>query len=140
MRPGAAPGDLGHGRLPHRLVKLGARFGRDDVGHLAHQIWIEAGAEPDRLGEHGGAALGDAVQGLVPPVVDRHPETRNGGGAVLHLQHLLLQRHSGDEVRRTLCGRQGGIEVGRAGPLAGRWRRQRDEADRKKEDSHLSIS
>ena len=105
---------FGHGRLAHRLVVLGARFGGDDVGHPVHQLGIEGGAEPDWLGKHGGAALGDAVQGLVPPVVDRHAETRNRGSAVLHLQHLLLQRHARDEIRRALLGCEIGIQERRA--------------------------
>ena len=131
---------LGHGRLAHRLVELRTGFGGDDVGHLVHQHRIERGAEPDRFGKHRGAPLSDAVQRLVPPVVDGHAETRNRGGAVLHLQHLLFQRHPGHEIRRPLLGRQAGIEVGRTGALGERRSRQRREDDREQGSSHLSIS
>ena len=78
-----------------------------------HQVRVEARAHADRLGEHGGAARGDAVQRFVPIVEDAHAEARNRRRAVLHLQHFLLQRHPRDQVRRALLGRQIRIHVGR---------------------------
>ena len=106
MRPGRIASAVWAGGADAQgVVVLGPRFGGNDVGHPMHQVGIPGGAESDGLREDGGAALGHAVQRLVPPVVGGHAEARNRGSGALHLQHLLLQRHAGNEIRRATLGR-----------------------------------
>jgi hypothetical protein len=99
------------------VVILGPRFCRDDVGHPIQQGGIPRGGQSDCLREHGGAARRHAVQCLVPPDVGRYAEARNPRSGALHLQHLFLQRHVGDEIRGALFGRQIRIQVWRVARL-----------------------
>src|SRR6185369_5051039 len=40
--------------LAHKLVMLGARFGRDDVGHAMHQVGVPGRGQSDCLRKDGG--------------------------------------------------------------------------------------
>ena len=102
-----------------RVVVLGAGLGGDRVGHLPQQRRVPGGGQADGLREHGRPALHDAVQGLVPPVVGRHAEARDCRRGALHLQHLLLERHARDQIRRPLPGRQLGVAKGGVGRRLG---------------------
>ena len=114
MRPGEVPGGgLGHRLAAQGLMVFGPRFRGDRVGDAMHEVNIPGRAQPDGFGENGGASRRHTMQRLVPPVVDRYAETRNGWRAVLHLQYFFLERHAGYEVRRAPLRRQVRILIGR---------------------------
>src|ERR1039458_7446062 len=111
MRPGAAPGptSVTGGR---RVASW--NLARASVEMTSAILCTNSGSKlaPNPIGSgNTGARCWATPCRAVPPVVDRHAETRNGGSAVLHLQHLLLQSHARNEIRRPLFGRQGEIEV-----------------------------
>ena len=62
------------------FVVLGAGFIGDGGGDAEDEVLVPRGGEADGFGENGGASgAGDAVEALVPPVVGRHVEARDGG-------------------------------------------------------------
>ena len=63
---------------------LGAAFDADDCSFLVKQFRVPRRRPADRFREDGGhAVVGDAVQCLVPVVVDGQTQPRNGGSAVI---------------------------------------------------------
>ena len=144
-QPGRAAGKgherlgAGRGRTRQGVVVLGPRLGGDDVGHPVHEVDVPGGGEPDGLREDGGTALDDAVKRLVPPVVGGHPEAWNRRSGALHLEHLLLQRHARDEVRRATSRRQVRIEVGSVTDLLSRGRGTGQRRQGNHEESGLHL-
>ena len=58
---------------------FGSSFGADHDRHVVDQRIVKRGRQSDRLRKHrGGARVGDAVQGLAPPVVGGHLQSRDG--------------------------------------------------------------
>ena len=83
------------------LVVLGARLVADRGGHLAHQRLVERRGHADRLGKHRRRARpGHAVQALVPPLVGRDAQARDGRCSVHELRDLLFHRHPRHEVAK----------------------------------------
>src|SRR6185437_15164119 len=116
--------DLLHWRPALRLVILRARFGGDGIADAVNQVRVPRGAKRNRLREHGRAAGSHAMQRLIPPVVDRNAEPRNGRRDILHLQNFFFESHAADEVGGALLGRQARILV-----WSGRLAEQRKGAD-----------
>ena len=101
------------------------RLGGDRGRHLMHQRRIETGGQAHGLRKDGGGARnGDAVQRLAPPVVGRHAQPRNRGGAVDQLLALFLQRHLGHQRCSALVHGEARIEPGRISRRMERHRRQ----------------
>ena len=101
-------------RSPRRtaFVVLGTRLVGDGGGDLAHQRLVEGGGHADRLREdRRRAGSRDTVEALVPPVVGGDAEPLDGRGGVHELRDLLLHRHSGDQVCRTLLEAEAEIQV-----------------------------
>jgi len=95
---------------------------------------VPGGREADRLWEHRGQPRSrDAVQPLVPPVVDRHAEPLDGGRGVLHLVRLLLERHAAHEIGGARLEGERFVLVG--GGLRGGWRRDKGTEGERREDA-----
>jgi hypothetical protein len=95
-------------------VVLGPALVPDHGRRLVQERSVERGSEADRLREDGGDARArDAVEGLVPPLVGRHPQPRDGRRLVRELRDLLFDRHARHEVARSHFEAEIGIEVGR---------------------------
>ena len=70
----------------------------DDLGAFQHQFGIEAGGQADRLRKDGGmSGPRNTVQPLIPPILGRDAEMRDGRCGVADLLRLLAQRHAGDQ-------------------------------------------
>ena len=70
----------------------------DHGSDLLHELFVEHGGEADGLGEAGsGAAPGQAVQPLVPPVVGGNPQPLDGGRVKAKLSGLFLHGHAADQ-------------------------------------------
>ena len=86
------------------------------VTHLVedgiHHLVVERRSHADRFGINGHVAhVGNAVQGLAPPVELLDTQARNGIRHVKHQRRLLLQRQAAQQVLCTLTGRQFGILI-----------------------------
>ena len=69
------------------------------------EVLIENGRQTDGLGEHSRrAGTGNAVEGLIPPVVGGDAQTGDGGRVKAQLSGLLLQRHLGNELMCQTAG------------------------------------
>ncbi len=81
------------------LVVFGADLVRSGAEHPEDHRVVERRGHRDGLGEHRDAVIvGQAVQGLAPPVELSDPEPRNSLRLVAHQQGLLLQGQAGDQV------------------------------------------
>ena len=97
----------------YSIVVLGARFGRDDVGHAVNEVGVPRGGEADGLRENSGmTGASDAVQAFVPPIVGGNTKARDGAGNVLHLRSLFFQRHARNQVVDALLHRKTRIQIG----------------------------
>ncbi len=85
--------------LAQGFMVFGSRLIRDRIRHLVNQGHIPGCGNPDRLGKHGrSAGTGNAMQGLIPPVIGRYTQPFNRNGIIQHGADLLSQSHSGDQV------------------------------------------
>ena len=93
---------VAHGGLG---VVLGASLGADDLRDALHRLFVPHGRKADGLGEHGGRTRpGHAVERLVPPVVFRDPQPRDGARLVAELRGLFLRGHLRDQFLRLSAG------------------------------------
>ncbi len=77
------------------LMMLSPCLVRDGIGNIQHQILVPAVGYGDRLRKDCCMTCpGHAVQCLVPPVVFRYAQTRNGRGSVEQLRSLFLNSHA----------------------------------------------
>ena len=109
-RPGVEPGaDAAQAPgLACQRVQT-AHFGADRRGDALDQRRIEAGAQPDRLGEVGGGQRAQrAVQRFGPPVVARDAEPGDRRCHVEQLRQFLGQRHPRHQSLGLRGGRVGG--------------------------------
>ena len=84
------------------IVMLRAAFDANDGSFLVNQLRIPGGGHADRLWKYSGdAVVRDAVQRLVPIVVGRQTEPRDGRRGVLQLRDFFGQRHATDQIIRT---------------------------------------
>ena len=89
------------------IVVLGARLVADHLECTVHLGIIKRGGEGDRLREDSCVSrAGNAVQSLVPPVVRRNSEARDGRSLVHHLTNLLFRRQAAEQVGDTFVDRQ----------------------------------
>ena len=103
-----------------RLIELRPCLIGDDGAHRVHDGRIPGGGHADGLRkDRGVAGARDTVKGLVPGLIVRYAEARNGGRPILKLAGLLFQRHAADQIMRALRGRKLGVAIilrlGRAG-------------------------
>ena len=122
VSPATRPGEFPEGSSGIGSWRWASRYwARASVEIASATRWTRSTfphrAKPYGFREDRGASACHAVQRLVPPVIDRYPETRNRGSAVLHLQHLIFQRHAGHYIRRALFRRQLRILIGKVAGL-----------------------
>ena len=94
------------------VVMLCAGFIRNRRGNTEHQLGIPHCREPDRLRKNRGPSRPcNAMQGFIPPVIGGYAEAFNRRRIVEGLLHLLVQRHSPNEVIHAVFERAVGILI-----------------------------
>ena len=84
--------------LPGKGVVLGSGLIGDHGSDPLHERFVEHSGHADGLGEAGGgAAPGEAVQSLVPPVVRGDPQPLDGRRVEAELSGLFLSGHAADQ-------------------------------------------
>ena len=84
--------------FPGEGVVLGPRLVGDHGSDPLHEVFVEHGGHADGLGEAGGgAAPGEAVQPLVPPVICGDPQPLDGWRVEAKLSGLFLSGHAADQ-------------------------------------------
>src|ERR1700691_5430107 len=82
-----------------RGMVLGPRLVCDYIRHPVHKRAVPGGAEADHLREHRRPAVaGDAVSGLIPPVVGRQAQAFDGLALMEHLADFFLKGEAAEEI------------------------------------------
>ena len=98
--------------VANRLVVLGATLDSDCRRDPVHQRRIPRCRQADRLRKIRRKSVArHSVQGLIPPVVCGNVQPRNCRRNILHLAHLLFERHAAHKVLGAVFRRQRGIQV-----------------------------
>ena len=109
--------DVGVAAAAHGLGILDARLGADGFGHLVDGGRIEGCRQGDWLGELGRPFGQHTVQRLIPPVIGRNIEARNGARLIDQLAGFLFERQPFHQIRGSLLGGQAGVQIGGLGGI-----------------------
>ena len=92
------------------IIVFGPGFGGNGIGNGVDQRNIPGGRHADGLRENGcDAGAGHAMETLVPIIISRHAQPRNGRGGIAQLRGFLGEGQPPDEIFHARFDGQSGV-------------------------------